>query len=387
MLIGNYSVLNKHPGRNIGGGAIGLGMYRGDFNKTSSMKNNFFKSEESTQPSLKSGFPNGYLHPYSWCLPQSAGGLSSYTNINGYNTTVASIAGGLNGVANIDSNGTLNSANLIMIIWLLASLVGTNSSDIELSGTIPAISSVEGFGSLSGEIYSLISLASTISSQGILFADVLSVISAISSLSGSGIIQNSNLISSLLALANISSSGQLAPFIVGRLDGFSNIDGNGNVLFSIKALAHVVGGIISSGNVSNALPIGKGSLSAEVTPFTDLSPQNLASAVWNSIATAYNTSGTMGYKLNNVSGGSGGGSLTQEEHDKLLSIVSNYGEEILENGMTVNEVFRIMLSVLAGKSSHTSNTVSFRNSEDNKNRVVATVIDDGDRTAITLDGT
>ena len=35
MLIGNYSVLAKHPGRNIGGGAIGLGLNRGDRNKSS----------------------------------------------------------------------------------------------------------------------------------------------------------------------------------------------------------------------------------------------------------------------------------------------------------------------------------------------------------------
>ena len=40
-----------------------------------------------------------------------------------------------------------------------------------------------------------------------------------------------------------------------------------------------------------------------MSPFTELSPQGLAQAVWNSLATEYNTSGTMGKKLNTASSG------------------------------------------------------------------------------------
>jgi hypothetical protein len=43
------------------------------------------------------------------------------------------------------------------------------------------------------------------------------------------------------------------------------------------------------------------SLSGEWTPFTELSPENLASAVWSALAEDYNESGTMGAKLNSAS--------------------------------------------------------------------------------------
>lgn len=385
MLLGNYSVLNRNPGRNIGGGASGLGMYRADFNKTSPMRNNFFKSEVATQPSLKSGFPNGYLSPYSWSLPQKSGGLASYTNINGDTIVDFSIAGGLNSVSSISGSGSLSDVNLIMIFWLISSLTGTTTSNIEMSGTIPALSNISGTSDISANIYSLISIVSSLYGEGFVFGDVLSVISAISFLDGNGFIENSDLVSSILALANISSSAQLNSDIVGILNGFSNIEGQSTITSSIKAIASVIGQIISSGVISDATLPATGSLSAEVTPFTDLSPQSLAGAVWNSIATAYNTSGTMGYKLNNVSVGSGG-SLSQEEHDKLMSIVDDFGDEVLENGITVYDALRIILSVLAGKSSVSENVVSFRDVLDNKTRVTATVGNDGERISVSIDG-
>lgn len=45
------------------------------------------------------------------------------------------------------------------------------------------------------------------------------------------------------------------------------------------------------------------SLSGEWTPFTELSPEGLAAAVWNSVAANFNELGTMGNKLNTASSG------------------------------------------------------------------------------------
>ena len=53
---------------------------------------------------------------------------------------------------------------------------------------------------------------------------------------------------------------------------------------------------------------GRLSMEGEWTPFTDLSPENLARAVWDALATQYNDTGTMGNKLNTAS--SGGVDLT-----------------------------------------------------------------------------
>lgn len=48
---------------------------------------------------------------------------------------------------------------------------------------------------------------------------------------------------------------------------------------------------------------GRLSMEGEWTPFTDLSPENLARAVWDALASQYNDSGTMGNKLNTASSG------------------------------------------------------------------------------------
>lgn len=45
------------------------------------------------------------------------------------------------------------------------------------------------------------------------------------------------------------------------------------------------------------------SMEGEWTPFTELSPEGLANAVWNSLAAQYNDVGTMGNKLNTASSG------------------------------------------------------------------------------------
>ena len=81
-----------------------------------------------------------------------------------------------------------------------------------------------------------------------------------------------------------------------------------------------------------------------MSPFTELSPEGLASAVWNSLSTEFNTSGTMGAKLNTASSGGvdmnalaqavweyGMRSLTEsaglstEEHEKLMSLENSSG--------------------------------------------------------------
>ena len=45
-------------------------------------------------------------------------------------------------------------------------------------------------------------------------------------------------------------------------------------------------------------------MQGEWTPYTELSPENLARAVWDALATQFNDAGTMGNKLNAASSGS-----------------------------------------------------------------------------------
>lgn len=69
-------------------------------------------------------------------------------------------------------------------------------------------------------------------------------------------------------------------------------------------------------------------------------------------------------------------------------IADQVADEVYEGTLTLREVIRILLAVLGGKSSGGGTaTITFRDNADTKNRVVATVESDGDRTAMTLDGT
>lgn len=82
-----------------------------------------------------------------------------------------------------------------------------------------------------------------------------------------------------------------------------------------------------------------GALTGNITPFTELSPQNLANAVW---------------------------------------------AQILESDLDAAEVMRVLLAVSAGKTAIAGTTVTFRDRADTKNRVTA-VMTGSTRTTITLD--
>jgi len=83
--------------------------------------------------------------------------------------------------------------------------------------------------------------------------------------------------------------------------------------------------------------------------------------------------------VNNVSDKTGY-SLSSAGVDAIL-------DEVIEGSMTLREALRIYLSALAGKSSGGgTNTITFRDLADSKNRISATVDANGNRTAVTLDG-
>lgn len=62
-------------------------------------------------------------------------------------------------------------------------------------------------------------------------------------------------------------------------------------------------------------------------------------------------------------------------------------DDVVEGGLTLRQMTRIMFAALAGKASGGgTNTIKFRDVLDGKDRIAATVTDDGNRTAIVLDG-
>ena len=87
------------------------------------------------------------------------------------------------------------------------------------------------------------------------------------------------------------------------------------------------------------------SMSGEWTPFTELSPEGLAAAVWNTLAVDFNTIGTMGNKLNTAS--SGGVDL-----NALAQAVWEYVDRTLTSSYTPEQVAAAILTAAQATPIH-----------------------------------
>jgi hypothetical protein len=260
-LIGNYSVLSKDPGRSIGGGAIGLGNNRSDFNKVSQSRGAF--CSQYWDP--LSGVPDGYRDPYWWVLPITAGALAARKNISGDGDLTGSVAGGVNGQATIAGTGTLT---------------GVGQLIISMAATI------SGSGTISGaQLQAFLQLAAALSGSGGVAAQLTAIGHLQSALAGTGTVASSSVITALGTLA---------------------------------AQINVTGDVLTTGNVANAI-------------------------------------------LDAVNG--------------------------VEEGLTVRHALRLIAAATAGKiSGADTTTITIRNAVvDDKDRIIATVSSEGNRTAITYD--
>lgn len=141
------------------------------------------------------------------------------------------------------------------------------------------------------------------------------------------------------------------------------LSASGNTTFQLATNTPVLGAIISAvaaGTISftaDGMVVAIGNLFGDITPFTELSPENLASAVWNAVASSVNNAGTMGEKLNDAGS------------------ASNPWTEIIEGTYTAADIMKILAAVSAGKTTITdlgsgNATVTFRNLGDTKDRSV-----------------
>lgn len=168
-----------------------------------------------------------------------------------------------------------------------------------------------------------------------------------------------------LACSALNGSGVLSVSMSGIVQLASSLAGTGDLTASLKLLASVICTMTGSGAITSTLR-GTATLEADITPFTTLSPENLAASVWNAVAASYNSAGTMGEKLNDAGS------------------AANPWTEVIESGYTAAEILRILAAVAAGKTTITGSNVKFRDINDTVDRVDATV-SGGQRTNVTLD--
>lgn len=172
-----------------------------------------------------------------------------------------------------------------------------------------------------------------------------------------------------------------------------------------------------SGELVLALPKGRARPSLSVSIGAIPSAFDIAQAVWLQNIAAVNVSGTTGQKLN-AAGGSAdpwsadlstyttgqAGHLLNSRVDAAISTratqssvdslptAETVSTELLdssdvETGVTFREALRIVLAALAGGISGAgTNTITIRDVNDTKDRIVATVDENGNRTSVTIDG-
>jgi hypothetical protein len=180
-------------------------------------------------------------------------------------------------------------------------------------------------------------------SGGVSSANLAGGKNATADLAGTGGISSAplQLIASLVA--TITAAGGLQdPVIAGILQAVATLTGTGATSTpSLSAKAGLSASI--AGTSASSLSIsGKGNISANITPFTELSPQSLAAEILD--------------------------------------------KSSVESNLTVREALRLLSAVLAGEvSGGGTTTITFRSTDDTKDRVVATVDSNGNRTAITYD--
>jgi hypothetical protein len=151
----------------------------------------------------------------------------------------------------------------------------------------------------------------------------------------------------------------------------------GSADITITAPAVLLGGVVdlvasAAATVSTNTTIrATGALSGDITPYTELSPQNLAAAVWNAVSATFDDTGSMGEKLN-AAGAAG---------DPWVGNI--------EGALSAGDVMRIILAAVAGETTITDNgnntaTVVFKSQDGATARVTADMVG-SERTQITLD--
>jgi hypothetical protein len=128
-------------------------------------------------------------------------------------------------------------------------------------------------------------------------------LNAEATLLGVGTISNAALGLIVSAVATILGSGTLSATVVGALNASATLAGSGDFTASLRALGNAIATIIGTGTITDANSNALGNISASIIVGEQgaLTPTGLAAAVWNAIAADFNTSGTMGEKLNSAS--------------------------------------------------------------------------------------
>lgn len=350
MLIGNRNIFLKSPAKTMAGTTVSD--CRSNWGYNGRNRNRYVGEAYFTK---QDGQPIGYQPPYCYILPQKDGGIASIARGTGLSTLTINLAGGKNAVGSLTGNGVINAANIKWLIIATASLTGNGTINANIKGLVNLIANLVGTGIISDADLKLYLLAvAALIGNGTVNANIKGALYGTASLTGNGIISSATLNVVLAMVASLLGTGTLDADIVGKWNTIASLTGNGIINPAIiKGVGNLIKNLTGSGIVSNSDMRAIANIIANVTPYTTLSPENLANKVWESLATNYNNTGTMGEKLN--SAGSAGnpwtdvatyGSGTKGE---LIQLIYNLIDELhklegldIANPVTVTPTSRVV---------------------------------------------
>ncbi len=143
----------------------------------------------------------------------------------------------------------------------------------------------------------------------------------------------------LQLIVSASGSAVIAFSGAGTLAGALAAAGTAAITFTVDDAT--LGAIVSATGTatvslaSDATLTAIGHLAGDITPYTELSPENLAAAVWNALQSAYQAAGTMGEAMSTA--GSGGLSPTQSD---LLEALAKIHGLVSGSPLTVTSTAR-----------------------------------------------
>jgi hypothetical protein len=148
------------------------------------------------------------------------------------------------------------------------------------AGSLSTYNNITGTGGVTGPILAVKLAEASISGSGDITAFGGLVVQLIAAITGTGTISDADLKAFLQMAANIT--------------------GSGDITANLTAIADLIADILGSGDITSLLT-GTGAMSADlVVTGTGLTTSNVGQAVWAAIASANNTAGTMGEKLNDA---------------------------------------------------------------------------------------
>lgn len=161
MLLGNYQLANKNPGREFGQANPGK------IWKASSFQNQFLTENRATTYSPYAGLPYGYSNPGSFVLPQKTGAIASRMTASG---TLSNAQGqnGLAATATLVGTGTISNAAGGLIVEMLATIASDSTLSASIIGQLQAAATLAGAGSVTAAQSALAGMVSTILGSGVI---------------------------------------------------------------------------------------------------------------------------------------------------------------------------------------------------------------------------